>query len=112
MELYTVTLNDVEIEVRVVQIDYEEVIAQGSIPAQVTLIGGIPGPKGDPGSGFTFEQTSPSDSWLINHNLGFRPSVDLFTTGGMEMLGEVVHISVNQTVVNFNGAIAGFARLN
>ena len=75
----------------------------------------VPGPPGPPGSGATsylHTQSGPSQSWTVNHNLGFRPSVELFTTGWQEMAADVVHVSMNQFIVTFNQPTAGFARAN
>ena len=71
------------------------------------------GPQGPPGqgAGFNFTQSSALTSWTINHNLGYKPSVQVFTVGGLEMLAEVQHTSINQTVVTFNSAVSGTARL-
>ena len=61
--------------------------------------------------GFTHTQSSASATWTINHNLGYKPSVDLFSVGGVEIVGTVTHISDNQVVADFVTSIAGFARL-
>lgn len=61
---------------------------------------------------FSYTQSTPASVWTINHNLGFKPSVELFDTGSQEIDGEVIHTSVNQAVVTFTKAIAGFSRLN
>ena len=61
---------------------------------------------------FNFEQVTPSTTWTINHNLGYKPAIDLFSVGSQEIDGGVVHTSDNQTVVTFTVATAGFARLN
>ena len=108
---YVVQISNQPIVVRASQPSFGTVRVTPAIIGQVRISGGVPGPPGQAGSGVNFTQSSPSNTWIINHNLGFRPSVALFTIGGMEILGEIVHTSVNQTVVNFNGAIAGFARL-
>lgn len=79
---------------------------------QVRVISYLRGENGTSGGGFTHTQSSPSDTWIINHNLGYRPSVELIDIGGLEIEGEVQHLSLNQTVVRFNVATAGFARLN
>lgn len=60
---------------------------------------------------FAFTQASPNTTWVINHNLGFTPVVALFTVGGVEIEGEVVHSSVNQVQVSFAVALTGTARL-
>lgn len=72
---------------------------------------GTPGGGGTGGTAIEFTQPSPSTQWIINHNLGFKPSVELRTVGGMEFDADVVHVSLNQTVVNTTIPIAGTARL-
>jgi hypothetical protein len=77
----------------------------------VTQTPGVGPPGGGGGSAFTFTQASPATTWTINHNLGYRPVVELFSAGGVEMIAEVVHTTVNQVVVSFVVATAGSARL-
>ena len=77
---------------------------------------GPQGPQGDPGpqgtaAGYNHDQASPSDEWIINHNLGYRPSVEVFSVGGLEILAEVQHPTVNQTRVLHVVPTAGSARL-
>lgn len=55
-------------------------------------------------------QPSAAAEWIINHNLGYRPSVTLYSVGGAEIEGEVLHISNNQARAYFAVAIAGSAR--
>lgn len=76
---------------------------------------GPPGPTGPAGAGdqsFLFTQSTPSTTWTINHNLGYKPSVELFDTGSQEIDAEVVHTNSNQVIAYFNPATAGTARLN
>jgi hypothetical protein len=61
---------------------------------------------------YEFVQTSTVDTWTINHNLGFYPSVSIFTMGGIEVDAEIQHISLNQVRVRFAAPMAGRARLN
>lgn len=63
-------------------------------------------------STYVHTQSSASATWTINHNLGFKPSVELFSSGSQEIEGDVVHTSNNQTMVYFTASITGFARLN
>lgn len=75
---------------------------------------GLPGPEGPPGPGeatYTHTQGVAALTWTINHNLGFFPSVELRTVGGIEFNSLVIHSSVNTTLVENNLAIAGTARL-
>lgn len=73
---------------------------------------GTQGPPGaDGAAGYNHTQSSAASTWTINHNLGYKPSVELFNSGGVEIEGEITHTSVNQVVVNFVSAITGGARL-
>lgn len=80
--------------------------------AVVNVVGGVAGPAGASGAGFNHTQSTVSDTWTINHNLGYKPAVQTYTVGGVEVEGDVVHINTNQTMVYFTVAIAGFARLS
>jgi len=62
-------------------------------------------------AGYIHTQSVPAETWTINHNLGFRPSVELLDSGGQEIDGAVSHPSVNQTVITLSPATAGLARL-
>lgn len=73
---------------------------------------GPQGPEGPPGTAFVYEQMTPSSTWTINHNLGFRPAVELLDSGSQEIEADVSHPSVNQTVVTLTIATAGLARLS
>jgi hypothetical protein len=44
--------------------------------------------------------------------MGYRPSVEITTLGGMEVDGEVLHLSSNLLTIAFNPPLAGSARLN
>jgi anthranilate/para-aminobenzoate synthase component II len=72
---------------------------------------GPQGPKGDAGAAYDFIQSSASSVWTINHNLGFKPGVDVYDSGSQQIQAEVSHPSVNQTVILLTAPIAGFARL-
>jgi hypothetical protein len=63
-------------------------------------------------AGFTYTQAIPAAVWTINHNLGYRPSVELLDAGSQEIEGQVSHPTVNQTVIGpLNPPTAGQARL-
>ena len=59
---------------------------------------------------YTHIQSSPATTWVINHNLGFYPVVEVRNAGGVVINGFVLHTSINQTQVTFNVAVAGTAR--
>lgn len=91
-------------------------IAAVSATAEIAALAlqvGLPGAKGDPGPpGAAFEhvQASASASWVINHNLGFRPAVSVLSPGGLEVEADVQHISANQAVISFVTPQSGSAR--
>lgn len=89
----------------------QTLVVNPSTGAVTVVSSGPVGPRGT-GSGYSHTQASASDIWTINHNLGYRPSAQTFNVGGIEVLGEVQHISSNQLTVTFNTAIAGTARLS
>jgi len=60
---------------------------------------------------FVFEQPTPATVWVINHNFGYEPSVEVIDSTGAEVEAAVTNPSINQTVVTFSVATAGIARL-
>ena len=58
-----------------------------------------------------FSFASPLSVWVINHNLGFKPSVELWDLAGREVEGDVTHSSDNQLQVSWITPQAGTARL-
>ncbi len=46
----------------------------------------------------------------MNHGLGYKPAVSVYTLGGVEMEAEIVHISDFQLRVRFGTPQTGYAR--
>ena len=67
-----------------------------------TVVGGT--------AAYQFTQAQAAAVWIINHNLGFSPVVQTFSTGGEEIEGAVIHLTPNTTQVTFAAPIAGTAR--
>lgn len=90
-------------------------VVEVSVPTAPAIIEIITeGPQGAAGqseASYTHTQSSPAATWTINHNLGFKPSVELLNAGSQEIEGDVLHPSTNQAVVYFTSSVAGFARL-
>lgn len=82
-----------------------------TVPVTSTVTAVTEGPQGPTGAAFVYQQVSPATTWTINHNLGYKPSVELLDSGSQEIDGDVAHPSDNQTVVTLNPASAGLARL-
>lgn len=85
----------------------------GSEPMVLEL--GRRGPQGAPGTsgaGYVHTQVTSLATWVIAHNLGYRPSVAVTSVGGIEVEAEVVHISSTLLEVRFATPYAGQARLS
>lgn len=76
---------------------------------------GPPGPPGSNGAAIAYihTQSVEASSWVINHNLGFRPNVTVeeAETGAI-VWGAEIHHSNNQLELQFNVPRAGEARLS
>lgn len=74
---------------------------------------GPSGPAGPPGpAGATYLHAQPfaSADWIVNHNLGVRPSATVLSPGGVEVEAGVVHVSTNQLRVIFHTPQSGSCR--
>lgn len=91
----------------------------GSFQTQIALINtgmmgdkGEKGDKGDPGAASPFyrhDQGTAESTWVINHNLGYRTAINVYSVGSQLMLANIVHITDNQAQVLFDGPVAGYA---
>lgn len=93
-----------EIEEKISDIDI-----QGSALIDVVKIGDS---KTIFSKSFVFEQGIVSDTWVINHDLNKRPSIELVDSSGRKFEAEVEYINENQIVVRLNSATTGYAYLN
>lgn len=85
---------------------------EGRSDAALAAIIGQPGAAGDGGTTVEFVQASPAQQWLINHNLGRAPrAVRVLTPGGIEMVGDVIDLTVNQSRIDFAAPVAGRASI-
>lgn len=98
-------MSDIFVEVTSPSLDVA-VVADASIAITVDTT-----PQSAPVAGYNHTQASAATEWIINHNLGYYPTATAFSAGGVEMVGEVVQMSVNQTRIYFNSAVSGTARL-
>ncbi len=61
---------------------------------------------------YTHTQDVPSDTWTINHSLGYNPNVAVVDSSGAVVVGDLEYISLSQIVVRFNGGFSGKAYLS
>lgn len=70
---------------------------------------GPPGPPGPPSDYLEFAQVSPSTEWIVNHNFGKIPIIQVISPGGIMVETEIFHQSENQTRIYFNTPQTGKA---
>lgn len=80
-------------------------------PLQMYVWDGAEGVAG-PGGSTAFEQafTVAASPWIVNHNLGSKPTVIVMDAGGNEVEARVLHASVNQVYVYFSAPMTGTVR--
>jgi len=79
-------------------------------PADIRSMAAIHGGGGGGGGGGSrgyFEQSTPSTTWTVDHNLGFKPPAAVLDTSGDVLICDITHVNDNQLVVNHDVAIAG-----
>ena len=57
-------------------------------------------------------QGSPSNTWVITHNLNKYPSVTVQDSAGSIVLGEITYNSLNNITLTFSGSFSGQAHFN
>lgn len=57
-------------------------------------------------------QVANSTTWVITHNLGFRPSVTVIDLDGDVVNGDIAYDTINQLTITFSSEIKGEAYLN
>lgn len=85
-------------------------LPEGDQPSPVAVVIGPRGRDGTAAGKFIFNQPSAALQWIVNHNLGEFPSaVCIKTPGGLEVNAQVLHASVNQSIITFSVPFAGVA---
>lgn len=73
---------------------------------------GPQGPQGEGDKAYTHTQNAPALTWVINHNLGKYPAVDVVDSAGTTFIGDVNYTSINTLEINFSAEFSGQAFLN
>ena len=74
---------------------------------------GPPGPIGPPGSGeaaaysYVYDALSPSEVWVVQHNLGWYPSVTVIDSGGTVIVPDVRYNDTNTITLTFSSPTSG-----
>lgn len=112
-----------EVDYLVEVVDKNTVTVNTSTEPKVVVVGvmgpqgiqGIQGTQGVPGpAGFTYvhDQSVPSASWNIVHNMSGFPNVTIVDSSGAQVEGEVLYIDNNTIEVTFAGGFSGKAYLS
>lgn len=64
-----------------------------------------------PTYGFTYYQSTPSNTWTIVHNMGYHPIARIFIGNSEVQPLSIEHTSNNQLVVTFSQPYVGLAKL-
>lgn len=83
-------------------------IGDGITPWNQLPYGGL---RGEPAIRYEHIQTTPSLEWIINHNFGYNPMVQVFTVGGLNILCDINNINTNIVQITFNTPTSGKAIL-
>lgn len=60
---------------------------------------------------FVYIQSTPSNSWVIDHNMDCHPRVTVIDSGNSQVEGDVIYDSLNTITINFGGSFSGKAIL-
>lgn len=66
-------------------------------------------PGGGSNWAYVLDQSIPSDSWIIQHNLGGFPNVTIVDSTGAVLETHLDYVSANQIVATFSGPVSGKA---
>lgn len=71
------------------------------------------GTQGSSGGFYAHSQGTPSDTWTIDHNLGYNPGgITVVDSAGNIVEGAYDYTSTNQLIATFSGAFSGMAYLS
>lgn len=101
------------IKVTVTQAGSLSVVVRKPIQSKIEVAAsgpqGPPGPRGPAGGEtLTFEQLTPAATWIIQHNLGRAPLIDLYIAGELAE-ADVIASDANTTTIIFSQPHAGIA---
>lgn len=60
---------------------------------------------------FVYMQGTPSNTWVINHNMQCHPNVTVIDSGNNQVEGAVIYDTLNQVTISFTAPFSGKAVL-
>ena len=67
--------------------------------------------KGAPQGYYEYTQTTPANTWVIDHYLGHLPVIETFDSDRTPFKALVTNPTLDRTVISINGAVSGYATL-
>ena len=61
---------------------------------------------------YVHNQSTASNLWIITHNLGYFPNIDITDSAGTSVIGDYQHVDVNTITATFTFPFAGKAYLS
>ncbi len=61
---------------------------------------------------FTHNQNAVSNNWVIAHNLGYYPNIQIFDSANSMVEGNVTHSNTFSLTVSFSAGLSGIAYLS
>ncbi len=86
---------------------YQIAVAHGFIGDEAQWLSSLM--SGGAGAIYEHQQPSASTTWTINHNFGRKAVVALYSTGGAQVVAQVIQINLNQAIASFDTPMAGYA---
>lgn len=59
-------------------------------------------------SPLVFYFPNPSETWTVTHNIGRKVMPQIYTSGGLKMEGNILHLNDNVVQITFNIPISGY----
>jgi hypothetical protein len=90
--------------------DTINITSAGVSSTNVTVSGVAASGSGD--KNYVHDQSSPSDTWVVDHNLSKRPSVSVVDSAGTLILCGVEYNSDSRCTLTFDSSTSGKAYFN
>lgn len=84
-------------------------------PINTTTIvepGGSGGGGGGAAQSYTHTQSSPSATWIVNHNLSYNPAVSIVSSTGDIVHGDITYSGIQQITISFSAPFSGSVYLS
>lgn len=79
--------------------------------SQVIAVFGPPGRDGAAGNRTTWSPPTASAYWMIPHNLGYKPAVEVRDSNDQVVFTNVTHLDINTCLIEFSLPVLGTAEL-